>query len=128
MEHIEHMKRIEEFMLNEKKFIYFDLSDYKDKNEIMNFIETAKLIIAKYGDNSVYTITNIENIIFNAEIVEIFNKWTEYDKRYVKYAAVIGFSALRKLMAASVFEKSQRENVYYAESKIQAIEYLLAHG
>ena len=119
------MDRIEEFSLNGKNFIYIDFSEIKTNEEFLKLSQTIEMVISKYQDNSLYTITNIENIRFDSGSKEIIANYMRNNKRYVKHGAVIGFDGIKKVMIMSVFKLSGRDNLYFAFSKEQAVEWLL---
>jgi predicted house-cleaning NTP pyrophosphatase (Maf/HAM1 superfamily) len=118
-------ERVEEFTLDGKTFMYIDFSNLKSNesfNEVIRVIESA---IAKHPPNSVYTITNVENVRFDTESKELVAQYMENNKPYVKYGAVIGFDGIKKIFANAVFKISGRENMIFAFSKEKAVELLL---
>jgi hypothetical protein len=122
------MERIEEFTRDGKKFIYFDLSNFKSNNEFTQVIEASKTIITNYAEQSLYTITNIENVKFDSKTKELVAKWTEHNKPYVKFGAVTGVDGIKKIMVNMIFTMSKRANMTFASSKEKAIEWLLKQG
>jgi hypothetical protein len=122
------MERVEEFTQDGKNFIYFDLSSFKSNNEFTQFIEESKPMIKNYAEQSLYTITNIENIRFDTKTKELIAKWTEHNKPYVKFGAIIGGDGIKKMMANMAFAISKRANMTFASSKEHAIEWLLQQG
>jgi hypothetical protein len=119
------MERIEEFTREGKKFIYFDLSNFKSNNEFTQFIEKSKPMIEKYAEHSLYTITNIENVRFDTKTKELVAQWMEHNKPYVKFGAVTGIDGIKKIMVNMIFAMSKRTNMTFVSSKEQAIEWLL---
>jgi hypothetical protein len=118
-------QRIEEFVQNEKNFIYFDLSEFRANEEYNEFIEVAKTHMPKYAMNSLYTITNIRNVSYDTETKRVVAKWMDYNRPYVKYGAVIGFDGIKRIMVNAIFKISGRKNMVLVSSKEQAIEWLL---
>jgi chloramphenicol O-acetyltransferase len=123
---MERMKRIEEFSLDGKNFMYIDFSDFKTNDDFSQLITTIESLIAKYPEDSLYTITNIENIRFDSKSMKIVAKNMEHNKPYVKYGVVIGLDGIKKVMLTTVMKMSGRNNMHYAFSKEKAIEWLLA--
>ena len=119
------MERIEEFTLNEKKFMYIDLSNIKSNDDFLKLTAIIEPLIAKYPKNTLYTITNIENTRFDSESKEIITKYLENNKPYVKYGAVIGLDGIKKVMVNITFKMSERRNMRFAFSRNSAIEWLL---
>ena len=119
------MERIEEFTHNGKNFIYIDVSNLKKNEDFITIVGIVKQIMVKYAEKSVYTITNIENIIFDTETKEIAARCLEYNESYVKYGAIIGLDGIKKIMANAVFKVSGRNNMRFFYTKEKAIEWLL---
>ena len=119
------MGRIEEFTRDGKAFIYFDLSGFQTNDEFEKLIEESKLLIERYAEGSVYTITNIEKVRFDTKTKEIVAGWMTHNKPYVKYGVVIGMDGIKKIMVNAIFTLSRRKNMSSASTKEQAIEWLL---
>jgi hypothetical protein len=120
--------RIEEFTLDGKDFLYFDVSEFKDNREYKEFIEIAKERIAKYAERSLLTITNIKDVKFDTETKKIVSEWMSYNKPYVKYGAVIGFDGIRRIVVNAIFKMGGRKNMTFSSNKEQAIEWLLSRN
>jgi len=117
--------RVEEFTHDGKNFIYIDLSDMRTNREFIEQIEIIKPIIKKYPEGSLYTITNMGKLRFDAETKEILVRYMEHNKPYVKYGAVIDFDGTIMMLSHSVFELSGRDNLLFALTREQALELLL---
>jgi len=118
-------KRIEEFSLEGKNFIYYDLSDFQALEEYVELIEAAKAGIVKYPEYSVLTISNIKNIRFDSAVKLAWAEWTAFNSHYVKYGAVIGADGIKKIMVNSALNISGRTNMNFVFTKEEAIEWLL---
>ena len=119
------MERIEEFTQDGKSFMYIDFSNMKSNDDFLKMTAVVEPLIAKYPKNSLYTITNIENIRFDSESKGIIAKYLENNKPYVKYGAVIGLDGIKKVMVNITFKMSERRNMRFAFSRESAIEWLL---
>jgi len=119
------MKRIDEFTLNGKNFVYIDFSGLTSDNDYLEAVKLAQSVIAKYPEQTVYTITNISNLKFDTHTKEIAAKYVEHNKPYVKYGVIIGMDGIKKMMALTVMKLSGRKNYSFAFSKEKAIEWLL---
>ena len=119
------MDRIEEFTVSGKNFMYIDFSDLKSNEDFLKLSTVIELLIAKYPANSLFTITNIENIRFDTQSKEIIAKYMEHNKPYVKYGVVIGLDGIKKIMVNTVMAITGRKNMYFAFSREKAIEWLL---
>ena len=122
------IERVEEFSHDGKNFVYIDFSELNTGNDFIELIEAAKLIIAKYPENSLYTIANFENVIFDSRLKMIVAEYMRYNKPYVKYGVIIGIAGIPKIMTRSIFAISERSNIFFAYSKEKAIELLLQQG
>jgi len=119
------MKRIEQFTHDDRDFVYLDLSGFKNNDDFIGFINESKPIISKYAENSLYTITNIEDIRFDSKTKEVVAEWTECNKPYVKRGAVIGINGIKKIMVNAIFAISGRKNMIFATTKEEAVKRLL---
>jgi len=119
-------QRIEEFTLEGKNFIYYDLTEFKtNEDEFKEFTKVAKERINKYAHNSVLTITNIKDVKFDSETKNIVADWMEHNKPYAKFGAVIGFDGIKKIIVNAIFKLCGRKNMVFSSSKEKAIEFLL---
>jgi hypothetical protein len=117
--------RIEEFALDGKNFLYFNLAEFKENNEYREFVEVAKKCIVKYAECSVFTITNIRDVKFDTETKKIVADWMEYNKPYVKRGVVIGFDGIKRIVVNAIFKMGGRKNMTFFPNKEQAVEWLL---
>ena len=118
-------QRIEEFSLDGKNFMYIDLSGLKSIDGYIELIKLIESAVAKYPRASLHTISNIENVRFDTRAKGHIVRCMEHNKPYVKYAAVIGFDGVKKIMGSMVAALSGRDNLLFAFSREQAIELLL---
>ena len=114
--------RIEEFTKDGKNFMYLDFSNIKTHDKLIKMMELAKSKIAKYDEQSLYTITNIENLRLDLKAKEHSIEYLNTNKRYVKSGALIGMDGIKKVMIKTVIKLSGRENIFFAYSKDQAVE------
>ena len=115
----------DEFTIDGKSFIYIDLSGVKTNDDFNERIKLIEPAITKYPENSLYTITNVENIRFDSESKEIVAQYMKRNKPYVKFGAVIGLDGIKKIMINAIFALSGRRNMHFAFTKEKAIEWLL---
>ena len=119
------INRVEEFSRDGKNFIYIDFSELRENDEFRELVKYIEPVIAKYPPQSVYTITNIENVRFDTNSKELVAAYMERNKPYVKNGAVIGLDGIKKLMVNAVFSMSGRKKLLFAFTKEQAVEMLL---
>jgi len=116
---------LEEFVRNGKNFLYIDFSDFRSNKDFLEAINEIQPEIAKFPENSLYTITNISDVKFDTESKELVAKYMEHNKPYVKRGAVVGLDGIKKVMVEMIFKLSGRSNMIFAYTKEQAIELLL---
>jgi len=119
------MERVSEFTCDGKNFIYIDCSNLKNNEDFVKIVDTVKQVIVKYPEQSVYTISNIENIIFDTKTKEIAANCLKHNEPYVRCGAVIGLDGIKKIMANAVFKFSGRKPLQFFYTKEKAIEWLL---
>ena len=119
------MERVEEFTLEGKNFVYLDISGTKTNEDFTKMAEKFKPIIAKYPENTLYTITNIDDVRFDSETKVFLADFMEHNKPYVKYGSVIGFDGIKKILANTICQMVGRTNMHFAFSREAAIEWLL---
>ena len=79
------MDRIEEFSMEGRNFIFIDFSEIKENEDFLKVTGKIEPIISKYPENSVYTITNVDNVRFDSGSKEIVAKYMKNNKPYVKH-------------------------------------------
>jgi len=121
------MKRIEEFTRDGKNFMYIDCSGIKTNDGFLELISEVKPKIAKHPEQSLYTITNIDDIRFDSNSKKIAAEYLEHNKPYVKCGVVIGLDGVKKLLVSAIAKISGRTNIYFTFTKKEAIERLLRH-
>jgi hypothetical protein len=118
-------ERIEEFTRNGKNFMYIDISNLKKNEDYTKIVELVQEIVVKYAHQSVYTIVNIENILFDTETKEIAAGCLKHNEPYVRCGAVIGLVGMKKIMANAAIKISGRKNMQFFYTREKAIEWLL---
>jgi hypothetical protein len=120
-------KRIEQFEHEGKKFIYYDLSHFKNNSQFREFIEYAKEVIQKHPrDNSLFSITNIEGVMYDSETKTIVAEWMDFNRPHVRQGAVIGLDGIKRIMVNSILKISGRNNMKFFRTKDEAVEWLTA--
>jgi hypothetical protein len=117
--------RIEQFEFEGKKFIYYDLSHFRNNTQFSEFIEYAKAVIQRYaGDSSLFSITNIEGVIFDSETKTIIAEWMDFNRPYVRQGAVIGLDGIKRIMVNSILKISGRNNIKFFRTRDEAEKWL----
>ena len=64
-----------EFTQEGKNFIYIDFCGVKTNDQLKEFTDKVMLLMDDYPEQSVYTITNVENVRFDSETKEIMARY-----------------------------------------------------
>ncbi len=118
------MKTVEEFQHDGKQFIYIDFSGCKTNTDYKSVIEAAKAIVVKYPKNSLYSITDGNDVTFDSLTKEMVTEWMKFAGPYVIHGALIGINGIKKIMINSMLKISGRTNLKILNSKQEAIEWL----
>jgi CheY-like chemotaxis protein len=122
---MEYGDRIEEFTRDGKNFLYVDVSNFKSNADVLKMVDVVQRCIGTYPAKSVYTIVNIENIMFDTETKEMAGRCLRHNEPYVKYGAVIGLDGIKKIMVNAIVKLSGRDNMQFFRTREQALEWLL---
>jgi len=119
------MERIEEYTLNGKNIVYIDLTGARYNDDFVQIVKDVHSVIEKYPMQSVYTITNIENIRFDSNAKKVIADYMERNRPYVIKGVIIGLDGIKKMMVNTVVKLSGRTNFNYSFTKEGAIEWIL---
>jgi hypothetical protein len=118
-------QRIERFEYNGRKFIYYDVSRFKNNTQFKTFIEYAKTVIQQYPvEGSLYSITNIEGVIYDTETKIVVAEWMDFNRPYIKRGAVIGLDGIKRIMVNSILKMSGRNNMKFFRTRDDAVQWL----
>ena len=92
-----------------KKIICLNFSGLKSLEEISKVIEEAKPVIRNSEQNSVYVLSNIEEMHFNNKIRDMFTEFTGGNKVYVKASAIIGATGLQSFVINAINKLAGRQ-------------------
>ena len=91
----------------EKDILFLDFSN-TEADEVLKIIEDAKRVIGTKPENSLLTLTDVTNARFNEEEGNGMKQFTAYNKPYVKAAAVVGITGLKRIIFGAVMAFSKR--------------------
>jgi len=91
----------------EKEILFLDFSN-SAVEDVLKTIETAKQVISARPENSLLTLTDLTNARFNEEVGEGMKQLTAHNRPYVKAAAVVGITGLKKIIFGAVLAFSKR--------------------
>jgi hypothetical protein len=119
--------RIEQFEFEGKKFIYYDLSHLRNNTQFREFIASAKEAIRRYpGDNSLFSITNVEGVQYDSETKSIIAEWMDFNRPHIRQGAVIGLDGIKRIMVNSILKISGRNNMKFFRTRDEAVKWLAA--
>lgn len=91
-----------------KKILYLDFSCCKAE-ETLQTISHAKELIAKQAEKSLLTLTNVTDARFNETVGREMKEFTAHNRPYVRAAAVVGVTGLKKIIFDAVIAFSGRK-------------------
>ncbi len=109
-----------------KEILFLDFSGCTT-NEVLATIEESKQVIRTRPEGSVLTLTDVTNARFNEDITERMKEFTAHNKPYVKAAAIIGISGIKKIIFEAVMMFSKRK-IHIFESIHEAKEWLVINS
>jgi hypothetical protein len=119
------MERVEEFVQDGRTILYIDFSGFTSHEQFQEVINIWRPLIAKYPEHSVYTISNVENVIFDSAVKETIINHMGFNKHYVKCGAVVGMDGIQKMMIKSIMNVTARPDLEFFFTKEEAVEWLL---
>lgn len=106
-----------------KAIYYMDFSSMRKLDEINQIIQEAVNYIRRQPAGSVLSLTNVEGMHFNSQIIDAFTTFVSGNKPYVKNGAVIGLNGLIRIVFNGMLKATGR-NLRVCSSKDEAILYL----
>ena len=91
----------------EKEILFLDFSN-SQAHEIIKIIEDAKRVISAKPQNSLLTLTDVTNARFDEAVNSGMKEFTAHNRPYVKAAAVVGITGLKKIIFGAVMAFSKR--------------------
>jgi len=101
------MERVKFIKHEEKDILFLDFSNTRT-DEVLKIIEDAKRVISTKPMNSLLTLTDVTNARFNDEVGDGMKQFSAHNKPYVKAAAVVGITGLKKIIFGAVVAFSKR--------------------
>ena len=117
-------RNITEFVKDGKDFMYFNISEVANNEQMEAIAEEAKRRIVKHPLKSVYVITS-NLTFFDSRTKEIGAEWIIFNKPYVIASALVDISGLTRMAANSVYKKAKRDVAKPFPTMDEAVEWLL---
>ncbi len=103
--------------------LYTDLSK-KSKDENMEVMEQAKKIIGMRPEKSVLVILNVEGMRYSKEFLDKMKAIGKANEPYVKATAILGLTAVTKLIAKGVAQFTGRKSGFF-DGEQEALDWLV---
>jgi hypothetical protein len=92
-----------------KQIFFINFRDCQDEAEELRVIADAKAKIAKCPPASVMTLTDITNAKYDDTLADAMKQLAKDNKPYVKTAAVVGVTGLRKVVFNMIIMFTRRQ-------------------
>lgn len=102
------MERTSQILVAGQPIIFLNFANFTEPATALKAIEHARQFIAKYPPRSVKTLTDVTGSRANNEIIEALKGLTKANKPYVKAGAVVGLTALQRVIYSAVMAFSGR--------------------
>lgn len=99
---------------NGKKIFYCDYSNFQGDIQALQIENDA--VDAEFCQqpvNSVLSLSDLQNTVGSAEVVELFKKSASRTKPYARKQAVIGVSGIKRILAEAVVRVSGQRMTYF---------------
>jgi len=90
-----------------KDILFLNFADCRS-NDVLRIIDEAKQVIGTQPEGSLLTLMDMTNARFNEVVTERMKDFTTHNKPYVKAAAIIGISGIKKIIFETVMMFSRR--------------------
>ena len=91
-----------------KSILYLDFSCCK-ADEVLHAITKARKIVARQAERSLLTLTNVTEARFNDAVTRELKELTTHNRPYVRAAAVVGVTGIKRIIFEAVISFSQRK-------------------
>lgn len=102
------MERVRFIRHNHTEILFLDFSECKAA-EVFPLIEKAKAVIASQAERSLLTLTDVTNMRFDDTLNQRMKEFTAHNKPFVKAAAVVGVTGIKKILFEAVMLFSKRK-------------------
>ena len=121
------MDRIGKISYKDKEIIYIDfskLTSVKDVGTILEVLHAVPNVLASIGEKSALTLTNVEGLFFNREVLSAFKENQTQISPYLKKAAVVGIHGLQKIAYDALLAITQDHNMKNFNTDVAAKDWL----
>ncbi len=118
------MERVQFIRHNGRDILFLDFSECK-AGEVILVIDKATPVIAGQPEKSLLTLSDVSNARFDDSVTQRMKEFTAHNKPFVKAAAVVGITGLKKILFEAVMMFSKRK-IHAFETVEQAKDWLAA--
>jgi hypothetical protein len=111
--------------LIEHGIVLLDFSDIKEPDKEIHRSAEAKRLIASQPRGQALVLTDVTGSNFSQRAIESLKDLVQHNKPYVKASALVGLSALTRVVFRAVVALTRRD-IRVFESRKEAIAYLLS--
>lgn len=119
------MERVRFITHRGREILFMDYSDLQDPAEIIQHIERAKEMVAQQPENSVLGLVYVRDANTTSEVKDAMSQAAVHNKPYIIASAVVGMSAMQRLVYEAVRLFSKRENFHTFDDLAPAKDWLL---
>jgi len=91
-----------------RDILYLNFVDC-NTNDVLRTINEAKSVIGAQPEGSLLTLTDVTNARFNEDVTNRMKEFTAHNKHFVKAAAIIGVTGIKKIIFEAVMMFSKRK-------------------
>jgi dihydroxyacetone kinase DhaKLM complex PTS-EIIA-like component DhaM len=91
-----------------KRILFLDFSDCYIE-EALKVVDEAKQMIRGQPSNSLLTLTDVTGARFNTELTNAMKELASHNKPFVKAAAIVGITGMKKIIYDAVMRFSKRK-------------------
>jgi hypothetical protein len=113
--------------LIEHGIVLLDFSNIKEPDKELHNSAVAKALISSQGRGQALVLTDVTGSNFSQASVESLKDLVQHNKPYVKASALVGLSALTRVVFRAVMALTRRD-IRVFESRKEAIAFLLSKG
>lgn len=103
------MERVSNITHLGKKILYLNFANCKQPQEILSAIENAKKEVVRNPPKSLLTLTDVSDSLFPKELVDAMRDLAAHNKPYVKAAALVGITGMKKYILNTVIKLTGRK-------------------
>ncbi len=118
------MERVRFIHHNGKEILFLDFSACK-AGDVLLVIDKATPVIAARPEKSLCTLSDVTDARFDDSVTQRMKEFTAHNKPFVKAAAVVGITGLKKILFEAVMLFSKRK-LHAFETVEQAKDWLAA--